>query len=60
MGNKSSAAQIAASIRYNEKNTHRIALAFNKEHDADIIEHIEKQDNKQGYIKRLIRDDMKK
>ena len=28
--------------------------------DTDLIEHIEKQPNKQGYIKNLIREDMKR
>jgi hypothetical protein len=28
--------------------------------EMDIIEHLNKQPNKQGYIKKLIRDDIKK
>lgn len=28
--------------------------------EADLIEHLEKQDKKQTYIKNLIREDMKK
>jgi hypothetical protein len=28
--------------------------------DADMLEWLQSQENKQGYIKRLIRDDMKK
>lgn len=57
---KSSASQIAASIRYNAKNTTRVAIALNNNKDHDIIEHLEAQPNKQGYIKKLILDDMKK
>ena len=31
---------------------------MNKKTDADIIAHLEQQDSKQGYIKRLIRQDI--
>ena len=55
---KSSASQIAASIRYNAKNTTRVAIALNNNKDHDIIEHLEAQPNKQGYIKSLIKKDM--
>ena len=55
---KSSAAQVAASIRYNAKNTTRIALSLNNNTDKAIIEHLEAQPNKQGYIKNLIKKDM--
>ena len=55
---KSSASQVAASIRYNAKNTTRVALALNNNTDQDIIEHLEAQPNKQGYIKSLIKKDM--
>ena len=56
---KSSASQVAASIRYNAKNTTRVAIALNNNTDQDIIEHLEAQPNKQGYIKSLIKKDMK-
>lgn len=35
-----------------------IYLKLNKEDDADIIDRLQKQENKQGYIKGLIRDDI--
>jgi len=56
---KTSAAQVAASIRYNAKNTTRIAISLNNNTDKKIIDHLEKQPNKQGYIKSLIIKDMK-
>ena len=56
---KSSASQVAASIRYNAKNTTRVAIALNNNTDHDIIEHLETQPNKHGYIKSLIKKDMK-
>lgn len=57
---KTSASQVAASIRYNAKNTTRVALALNNNTDRSIIEHLESQPNKQGYIKSLIIEDIKK
>lgn len=33
---------------------------LNREHDADIIEWLDGIENRQGYIKKLIRQDMKK
>lgn len=57
---KSSAAKIAANARYNEKNVIQVKFGFNKKTDSDIIEHLQKQENKQKYIKTLIRNDIKK
>ena len=56
----SSEAQIRASIKYNAKMIKQIKLALNKATDADVIEWLEQQENMQGYIKKLIRDDMRK
>lgn len=56
---KTTTAQKAASERYDRENTIRIALKLNKKTDADIIAHLERQENRQGYIKKLIRDDMR-
>lgn len=55
----SSQAKIDANRRYNDKMVKRYNLAFNKGTDVDIIEHLDRQENKQGYIKELIRKDMK-
>ena len=45
---------------YDRENTRRINLKLNKKTDADIISELERQENIQAYIKRLIREDMKK
>lgn len=45
---------------YQRTKTRQVALQLNKVHDADILEHLEKQPNKQGYIKALIRADIEK
>ena len=57
---KSTPAQIAASIRYNQKSVTQFKMALNNESDKDIIEHLKTKENKQGYVKGLIRDDMSK
>ena len=44
--------------KYDAANTVQIHLKFNTKTDADILEHLQKTDNVQGYIKRLIREDM--
>jgi hypothetical protein len=45
---------------FDRKNTKLIGMKLNKNTDADILAHLEKQENIQGYLKRLIREDMKK
>ena len=46
--------------QYAKEMLQRINIALNKEHDADILEWLNKKPNKQGYIKELIRADMEK
>lgn len=53
-------AQIKASNKYDKENTKQISLRLNKKTDADILDHLETVGSKQGYIKELIRQDMKK
>lgn len=53
-------AQKKASVKYDTANTIQIKLKLNINTDADIIRQLEQADNKQGYIKRLIREDMAK
>ena len=45
---------------YEKQNVRRILLKFVKTTDADILRHLEAKDNMQGYIKQLIRKDIKK
>lgn len=49
-----------ANARYDAKSTKQIMLKLNLKTDADIIEALEAAGNKQGYIKSLIREDIKK
>lgn len=53
-------AQKMASAKYDAANTIQIKLKLNKTTDADIIEQLQAQSNKQGYIKELIRNDISK
>ncbi len=53
-----SKAQIRATAKYDKANTKQILLKLNLKTDADILRHLEAQESMQGYIKRLIREDM--
>ena len=53
-----SEAQRKAVAKYDAKNTRYFAIKLNKTHDADIIKKLDEVDNKQGYIKELIRKDI--
>ena len=45
---------------YNKNNYVVFRLQVNKKTEPDILEHLEKFDNKSGYLKGLILQDMKK
>ena len=49
-----------AQERYDAVNTKQIRLKLNLTTDKDILEHLNKVGNKQGYIKELIRADINK
>lgn len=55
---KTSEAQLRAGAKYDAANTRQTTLKLNKTTDADILEHLDAVDNVQGYIKKLIREDM--
>ena len=44
--------------KYDENNTTRVQLKLNNKTDADIIEYLNSVENKQGTIKRLLREEM--
>ena len=46
--------------KYEKENIRQIRLKINRKTEPELIEWIEKQENIQGYIKRLIREDMEK
>ena len=59
MNESTKQARVRASIKYNEANVKQIKMNLNRKTDTDIIEHLSKQPNMQGYIKNLIRQDMR-
>ncbi len=48
-----------AQARYDAKNTVQIRLKLNIKTDADVLARLQQVGNKQGYIKNLIRADIK-
>ena len=53
-------AQVAATTKYIKNKMRRFTIQFHKENEADVIDHLERQENVTQYIKRLIRNDMEK
>lgn len=57
---KATIKQKAYIMDYQKENVKQIKFTLNKIHDLDIIEHLDGIQNKNGYLKDLIRQDMKK
>ena len=53
-------AKITRNNRYKKNSCTTMCLQFSNNTDADIIAKLGEQENKQGYIKQLIRDDIAK
>lgn len=51
-------AQKRAREKYNKENYKVINFKVNKKTEKELIDHLEAQENKQGYIKELIRQDI--
>lgn len=56
----SSEAQKKASAEFNKRKTVHVALRLNIEKEKDIIDKLNSVPSKMGYIKQLIREDIKK
>lgn len=52
-------AQKRASAKYDKANTRSVLLKFNTTSDADILTMLDEVENRQGYIKSLIRNDIR-
>ena len=52
--------QKKASAKWEAKNTVQIKLKLHRRNDRDILDKLDSSGNKQGYIKKLIRDDIAK
>lgn len=55
-----SEAQKKAQAKYDKTHTRAIMFKFNLKTDKDILEKLDEVENRQGYIKKLVRDDIKK
>ena len=55
---KTSESNYRASRKYRASNCRQINIELNKTIDEDILVWLDSQDNKQGYLKKLIRADM--
>lgn len=53
-------AQRRAVAKYDAKNTKQYSLKLNLTTDCDIIKRLEKETSIQGFIKRLIREEIKR
>lgn len=53
-------AQKRAGTKYDNANTVQIKMKLNIKTDADILAWFDRQETKQGAIKKLIREDIKK
>ena len=49
-----------ASMKYDEKHTEDVRIKLNKKTDKEILRKLDNVGNKQGYIKRLIKNDITK
>lgn len=53
-------AQLKAGYKYDMKNTKQVHLKFNRRTDEDVLARLDEVPSKQGYIKRLIREDLER
>lgn len=51
--------QKKAQIKYDKEHTRQITFKFNLKTDADILERLDSVENRQGYIKYLVRNDIR-
>ena len=52
--------KLSPQARFEKEKCKRVSIKLVKTTDADILEHLSKKENKQGYIKSLIRADINK
>ena len=55
-----SKAKLKAIAKYDAEHTRKISLKLNLVTDKDIFDRLDSVGNKQGYIKRLIREDIER
>ena len=46
--------------RYDKENIVRVAVGFNRRTEPELVERIEEEENKAGYIRSLVREDVER
>jgi len=49
-----------ANRRYAERNLLKVTVSFNRKTEPQLVEHVEQQESKAGYLKRLVKEDMER
>ena len=52
--------EMTPQMRYQATHTRQIPLKLNLKTDADILKRLDEVENRQGYLKNLIREDIKR
>lgn len=46
--------------RYSKKNLLKVMVGFNRKTEPELVERMEREENKAGYLKRLVREDIER
>lgn len=46
--------------RYSKENLLKVMVGFNRRTEPDLVERMEREENKAGYLKRLVREDIER
>lgn len=49
-----------SNAKYEKENLLRVLVKFNRKTEPDLVERMESQENKAGYLKRLVKDDIER
>ncbi len=49
-----------ANNKYQRENLLRVTVPFNRKHEPELVEKMEEQENKAGYLKRLVKEDIER
>ena len=47
-------------LRYKRANIMRVSVDFNRKTEPELVERIEAQENKSGYLKQLVKEDIQR
>ena len=46
--------------KYQRESLLRVTVPFNRKHEPDLVKKMEEQENKAGYLKRLVKEDIER